>query len=100
MAGFLLVVALVCLATIKAGPFLVVNDATQHADAIVSLGGDVNGFPRVHHAVELYELGYAPVVVLSGGTMASVGLEMLVGPALPGGRPTAGTARERDDHRA
>jgi uncharacterized SAM-binding protein YcdF (DUF218 family) len=75
-AGLLLVAALAFLElAVHAGSFLVVNDSTQHADAIVSLGGDTGGFPRVHHAVALFEQGYAPVVVLSGGTLAGAGLK-------------------------
>jgi uncharacterized SAM-binding protein YcdF (DUF218 family) len=65
---FLLLVILACGGGfLSAGRLLLVDDPAQPADAIVSLGGDTNGFPRVRHAVELYHQGVAPVVVLSGG---------------------------------
>ena len=61
--------------TMMAGRFLAVDDGISTSDAIVSLGGDYSeGFSRVRHSVDLFNDGYAPVVVLSGGTMAGAGL--------------------------
>jgi uncharacterized SAM-binding protein YcdF (DUF218 family) len=57
---------------LAAGRFLVVTDALPHADAIVVLGGDAPH--RARHAVDLFNQGYAPLVVFSGGTLQDVGL--------------------------
>ena len=57
--------------TITVGHLLTAVDALPQADAIVVLGGDVN---RVQHAVDLFNEGYAPVVVFSGGTLKDAGL--------------------------
>jgi uncharacterized SAM-binding protein YcdF (DUF218 family) len=70
----LLVVGLSALGTfvLRLGHFLTVDDALSQADAIVVLGG---GNPsRTHHGVTLFDQGYAPVVVFSGGTLKDVGL--------------------------
>jgi uncharacterized SAM-binding protein YcdF (DUF218 family) len=48
------------------GAFLTSIDRLSQADAIVVLGGG-NG-SRAYHAVDLYNQGYAPWVVFSGGT--------------------------------
>ncbi|MFA6170589.1 MAG: YdcF family protein [Candidatus Margulisiibacteriota bacterium] len=48
--------------------FLIVNDKLEKADLIVVLAGDYNG-ERVRRAVQLYRLGYAPAVLMSGGPM-------------------------------
>lgn len=56
------------------GRFLVVDSGLARADAIVVLGGDDGGFHRVRRAVDLFDAGYAPVVVFSGGTLADAGL--------------------------
>ena len=47
------------------GNFLVVDDNPTKADAIVVLSGD--GGARLEQGVELYEKGYAPVLILAGG---------------------------------
>jgi uncharacterized SAM-binding protein YcdF (DUF218 family) len=57
---------------LRLGHFLTVDDALSQADAIVILGGGNPG--RARHGVELFERGYAPVVVFSGGTLKDVGL--------------------------
>jgi len=41
----------------------------RRADAIVVLGGDGGNFYRVQQGVDLFNEGYAPVVVFSGGTI-------------------------------
>ena len=53
--------------TITAGHFLTAVDAFSQADAIVVLGGDGGNFFRVQQGVDLFNAGYAPVVVFSGG---------------------------------
>ena len=72
LAGaILLLVGLLTLSvfTITAGHFLTVVDAFPQADAIVILGGDGGSFFRVQQGVDLFNEGYAPVVVFSGGTI-------------------------------
>jgi len=44
------------------------------ADAIVVLGGDGPGFPRVRQAIALFNADYAPTVVFSGGTLEDAGI--------------------------
>lgn len=61
----LVVVALM----LGAGRFLVSQDHLSPADAIVVLGGEDHGFPRTRHAMYLFQAGYAPTVVFSGGTL-------------------------------
>ena len=53
--------------TITVGHFLTAVDAFSQADAIVVLGGDGGNFFRVQQAVDLFNKGYAPLVVFSGG---------------------------------
>jgi len=53
--------------TITAGHFLTAVDAFSQADAIVVLGGDGGNFFRVQQGVALFNQGYAPLVVFSGG---------------------------------
>lgn len=61
-----------CGVSLQLGHFLVLDDPLAPADAIVVLGG---GHPhRAQHAVALYEGGYAPLVVFSGGQLYQVGL--------------------------
>ena len=55
--------------TITVGHFLTAVDAFSQADAIVVLGGDGGDFFRVQQGVDLFNVGYAPVVVFSGGTI-------------------------------
>lgn len=57
---------------LAAGRFLVVTDTLPYTDAIVVLGG--GGPHRARHAVDLFNQGYAPLVVFSGGTLEDVGL--------------------------
>lgn len=56
------------------GHFLTAVDTFSQADAIVVLGGDGDGFPRVRQGVNLFNSGYAPVVVFSGGTLKGAGI--------------------------
>ncbi len=44
---------------------LVDGDSIQPSDAIILLEGD--GFNRYHHATQLYKVGFAPMIVFSGG---------------------------------
>jgi len=72
----LLLAALLALGvfTITVGHFLTAVDAISQADAIVILGGDGGDFFRVQQGVALFNEGYAPVVVFSGGTLKDAGL--------------------------
>jgi uncharacterized SAM-binding protein YcdF (DUF218 family) len=58
----------------SAGHFLVAPDALSPTDAILVLGGESSGFWRTRQALTLYEQGYAPIVVFSGGSLADAGL--------------------------
>lgn len=51
---------------------LVREDEPQTADAIVVIGGDHKP-ERLQRAAELYHAGYAPVIVLSAGTLVQEG---------------------------
>lgn len=55
---------------------LIRNDPPAHADAIVVIGGDHKP-QRIQRAVELYQSGYAPVVILSAGTLVTEGSEQM-----------------------
>ena len=55
---------------------LVVQYALGHADAIVVIGGDHKP-ARIQHAAELYRQGYAPVIVISAGTVVREGDEWM-----------------------
>ena len=44
---------------------LVDGDSIQPSDAIILIEGD--GFNRYHHATQLYKVGFAPIIVFSGG---------------------------------
>jgi len=72
----LLLVGLLALGlfTITAGHFLATENALSQADAIVVLGGDGGSFFRVQQGVALFNAGYAPVVVFSGGTLKDAGI--------------------------
>ena len=59
---------------VSAGRFLAAPDPLSPADAILVLGGESSGFQRTWHALSLYERGYAPIVVFSGGTLADAGI--------------------------
>jgi len=57
--------------TLRVGHFLTVDDTLSHADAIVVLA---SGVSRTRHAVDMFNLGYAPLVVFSDATLRDVGL--------------------------
>lgn len=61
---------------IFAGDFLIVEDVTKSAEAIVVIGGDHKP-QRMQRTVELYQQGYAPIVVISAGTLVLEGSETL-----------------------
>jgi uncharacterized SAM-binding protein YcdF (DUF218 family) len=54
------------------GSFLVVREPLRQADAIVVLGG--GGADRAAHATQLYQQGWAPVLVLSNEQIRTHGL--------------------------
>ncbi|MDY0019434.1 MAG: YdcF family protein [Anaerolineae bacterium] len=72
----LLALSAIGLCGVIAGPLLVRADAPCQADAIVVIGGDHKP-DRVRRAVELYQQGYAPVVIISAGTQVAEGEEIL-----------------------
>jgi uncharacterized SAM-binding protein YcdF (DUF218 family) len=55
-----------------AGPLLVVQDKPHLADAIVVIGGDHKP-ERMRQAAELYRQGYAPLIIISAGTIVLEG---------------------------
>ncbi len=55
---------------------LIAQDELHPAQAIVVIGGDHKP-ERLARAAELYRAGYAPIVILSAGTMAQEGTEWL-----------------------
>lgn len=71
-----IVLGLIVLCGWLGGSLLVRGDAIQPADAIVVIGGDHKP-ERVARAVELYQQGYAPVVIISAGTLVAEGQEVL-----------------------
>ncbi|MBD3384177.1 hypothetical protein GF407_04540 [candidate division KSB1 bacterium] len=54
---------------------LVVENEPRKADAVICLGGEGGDFFRTRKAVGLWQQGYTPVVVFSGGTLSSMGIE-------------------------
>ncbi len=56
------------------GHWLALADRGTPTDAIVVLGGENLGFPRMQHAFALYRAGRAPGVVFSGGALRDAGL--------------------------
>ena len=66
------------------GNFLIVNEAPQKSDVIIVLGGDAAN--RVPYGAELFKLGYADKVLLSGHAM--------IGPALSSGIPLSAILME------
>lgn len=58
--GLLLFTAFLC-----AGRLLVLDEPPQQADVIIILSGDRG--TRTEHGVELYQQGYAPYLMVSGG---------------------------------
>ncbi len=74
-AGILLLALLLLdAAWYSAGRFLAAPNPLSSADAILVLGGESSGFWRTRHALALYEQGYAPLVVFSGGSLADAGI--------------------------
>jgi len=71
LAQFLFLVGFV----LASSHFLTVEDAPAKANAIVVLGGECGGFYRTQHALDLFNNGYAPVIVFSGGTLIGTGLD-------------------------
>jgi uncharacterized SAM-binding protein YcdF (DUF218 family) len=68
---------LAVLATILfAGRFLIVNEDISPAEAIVVIGGDHKP-QRMEQAVDLFNQGYAPVLIISAGTSVLEGSETL-----------------------
>ena len=59
---------------LRAGHFLTSADRLAQADAIVILGGESGGYPRTRHAIDLFNEGYAPLVVFSGGSFIGFGV--------------------------
>ncbi len=55
-----------------AGPFLVVHDPLQSADAIVVIGGDHKP-ERMQQAAQLYRQHQAPLIIISAGTIVLEG---------------------------
>jgi uncharacterized SAM-binding protein YcdF (DUF218 family) len=55
---------------------LVAQDDVLQADGIVVIGGDHKP-ERVKRAVELYQQGYAPLVIVSAGTIVQEGGELI-----------------------
>jgi uncharacterized SAM-binding protein YcdF (DUF218 family) len=58
------------------GPLLVVQDEPRAADAIIVIGGDHKP-ERMQRAVELYQQGLAPTVIISAGTLVLEGDETM-----------------------
>ncbi len=59
-------IALLSAQVVSVGQWLVVNQSPKPADAIVVLGG--GPINRIARAVELFECGYAPILLVSGGS--------------------------------
>jgi uncharacterized SAM-binding protein YcdF (DUF218 family) len=59
-----------------AGHFLIVNEDIYPAEAIVVIGGDHKP-QRMEQAVDLFNQGYAPVLIISAGTPVLEGTETL-----------------------
>lgn len=78
-----------------AGRFLVVADEPAPADAIIVLGGDWKG--RIQKGIELYRLGYAPILVVTGGLLVApdrTQADYLAEVALQAGVPEEAIVRE------
>lgn len=54
------------------GPLLILQDVAQPSDAIIVIGGDHKP-ERIRRAVELYQMGFAPRVIISAGTIVLEG---------------------------
>jgi uncharacterized SAM-binding protein YcdF (DUF218 family) len=61
---------------LMAGPFLVIESAPHPAQAIVVIGGDHKP-ARISKTIELYQEGYAPIVIISAGTSVLEGEEWM-----------------------
>jgi len=70
-----LLICVIC-GSIFAGSLLVANDTPQPSDVIIVIGGDHKP-ERVKRAVELYQQGYAPIVIISAGTKVWEGDEWM-----------------------
>jgi uncharacterized SAM-binding protein YcdF (DUF218 family) len=68
--------AVVLTLLLAAGPFLVVQDRLQPAGAIVVIGGDHKP-ERMQQAARLYQQHYAPLIVVSAGTIVQEGDQLL-----------------------
>jgi uncharacterized SAM-binding protein YcdF (DUF218 family) len=79
LIALILVIAVVALPFLAA-PWLIIDDATDTADAIIVLGGEAYPPNRTIHALKLYNQRRAPVVVFAGG-------------ALPGRSPETSSAQ-------
>ena len=73
---WLMLVGAGLVAAALSGPLLIAWDRPAPADAIVVIGGDHKP-ERVWWAVDLYNRGYAPVLILSGGTVVFEGDEWI-----------------------
>lgn len=66
-------IVLVFLDVFLVAGFAVFSSQTQKADAIIVMGAAINSpalYNRSLEGLELYEIGYAPVIVLSGGRIS------------------------------
>jgi len=66
----------IIVAVFFAGDFLIVEDSIRSTEAIVVIGGDHKP-QRMQRTVELYQQGYAPIVIISAGTSVLEGTEIL-----------------------
>ncbi|MBN1999846.1 YdcF family protein [candidate division KSB1 bacterium] len=58
-----------------ADDLLIADQEPCRADVIVVLGGDGANMYRMKYAVQLFDEGYAPKVLFSGGTLLSAGIK-------------------------
>ena len=49
----------------EAGDFLVINEKPEKSDVVIVLSG--GGIERIEKAVEIYNKGFAPYIMLSNG---------------------------------
>jgi len=70
----LVTITTVWLGGVLAGAFLITADKPRKADAIIVIGGDHKP-ERVQRAVDLYQQGLAPIVIISAGTQVIEGKE-------------------------
>ena len=74
LPGFLILITILII--FFAGQFLVVNEEISPAQAIVVIGGDHKP-QRMRQAVDLFNQGYAPILIISAGTLVLEGTETL-----------------------